>query len=31
MDYTAQRREKEKTVLDKAVDTKDKVRRLFNW
>ena len=31
MDYTAQRREKEKTVLDKAVDTKDKVKRLFNW
>lgn len=31
MAYTAQRREKEKTVLDKAVDTKDKVKRLFNW
>jgi hypothetical protein len=31
IDYTAQRREKDKTVLDKAVDTKDKVKRLFNW
>jgi hypothetical protein len=31
MDYTAQAREKEKTVLDKAVDTKDKVKRLLRW
>jgi hypothetical protein len=31
MNYTAQQREKEKTVLDKAVETKDKVKRLFNW
>ncbi len=31
MDYTTQQREKEKSVLDTAVDTKDKIKRLFNW
>ena len=31
VDYTAQQRTKEKTVLDKAVDTKDKLKRLFKW
>lgn len=29
--YTAQPREKEKTALDKAVETKDKIKSLFKW
>ena len=31
VDYTAQKREKDETMLDKAVDTKDKLKRLFKW
>ena len=31
MKYTAQPREKEKSTLDQAVETKDKIKRLFNW